>query len=247
MSGSARGHGVGSTGRHSVGYGEVPGRPPGAGGGGFDGNVGASFTVSRSLPLGSSHSSLVPDPTNEHSAGYLTTKSEQPSFAASVTPQVPSSSLTTNTSTAPNHSMIIGATVGSITCLLLVVISFVIYRRRHQSKRRTSQNVIHQPDDVMSPYPLEIPVREKTRARDKEQRLGLPENLDSEEEPRALGLTSVEEHRRAIPLVPEPQPTPIRQGRFRQHQDSGWRPPPPPSESGMSGLIDVPPQYENAV
>ena len=38
-----------------------------------------------------------------------------------------------------------------------------------------------------------------------------------------------------------------REHRVRYHNDSGWRPAPPLSETGESSVLDVPPQYDAAI
>ncbi|KAK7021754.1 hypothetical protein VNI00_017302 [Paramarasmius palmivorus] len=65
-----------------------------------------------------------------------------------------------------------------------------------------------------------------------------------------IQVDSAEEHE-SERMPTGPVTTQNREPRFRHHQDSGWRPrdvsPPPPSESGHSNLIHVPPEYESAV
>ncbi|KAK7017053.1 hypothetical protein VNI00_018719 [Paramarasmius palmivorus] len=131
--------------------------------------------------------------------------------------------------------IIIGAVVGFIVFLALIIAAICI-RRRSTRKGRP----------FITPYPDSLPINKKGRHKHHD----VHGTRDSEEE-------GVDRNRNEVvglrnDTVVEPQGTSGQQltGRWiRYHEDSGWRPRPPPSESGTgnSDVIDMPPQYNTAI
>ncbi|KAK7026453.1 hypothetical protein VNI00_015612 [Paramarasmius palmivorus] len=113
----------------------------------------------------------------------------------------------------------IGATVGSIYFIILVVM-WVCFRRRRAAKR------------MMSPHPFTV----------HKDTLIAPT-------PKPSIVFADDTTQNPIAPINNTESTPI-PPRLRKHKDSGWRPAPPRSEadsSGGSNVLDVPPEYEDAL
>ncbi|KAK7030442.1 hypothetical protein VNI00_014019 [Paramarasmius palmivorus] len=126
--------------------------------------------------------------------------------------------------------IIIGAVVGPIVFLALIIAAICI-RRRSTRKGRP----------FITPYPDSLPISKHG----KHKHHDVHGTRDSEEDNRNVaGLPN--------DTVAEPERTSGQQltgRRIRYHEDSGWRPRPPPSESGTgnSDVIDIPPRYNTAI
>ncbi|KAK7030339.1 hypothetical protein VNI00_014196 [Paramarasmius palmivorus] len=154
--------------------------------------------------------------------GTLTAKSiERPSPTSPTNPSSsPSQSNTvTPTKSSINIPVIIGATVGSV--LFLVLGLSLGYRYL----RRKARGITPKPID---PYPTEY-----TKSSE-HQRSKFRNDEGSE---CSNDAAPAQNHAQA----------PEMQARIHRHEDSGWRPPPPASESMGSNLIHMPPEYENAL
>ncbi|ESK89988.1 hypothetical protein Moror_1191 [Moniliophthora roreri MCA 2997] len=156
------------------------------------------------------------------------------------------------------RSVIIGASIGSLLVVAIASGLFAVCRRR--SRRLVSGSE----DNAVSidPYPIakiDKVRRRHRRRKDVQSSLETLEPIPDEELEEAHvdsphGLPPIFEeksirHNHLVACGSSPSPPPARQPRVRRHEDSGWRPraPPPPSDSGSSNLIDMPPEYESAL
>ncbi|KAK7024652.1 hypothetical protein VNI00_016156 [Paramarasmius palmivorus] len=154
--------------------------------------------------------------------GTLTAKSiERPSPTSSTNPSSSPSqpNIVTPRKSSLNIPVIIGATVGSVLFLVLVLSLGYSYLRR------TARDITPKP---INPYPTEYAKsseHHRSKFRDDE---GSESSNDAT--PTQNNVQAPEMH-----------------GRIHRHEDSGWRPRPPASESMGSSLIHMPPEYENAL
>ncbi|KAK7021747.1 hypothetical protein VNI00_017295 [Paramarasmius palmivorus] len=131
-----------------------------------------------------------------------------------------SSPLHTNTSSKPSTKLptIIGATVGPV--LFVIMLISLIYLYWWRKAPQLTQNT-----PPINPYPAEY-----LKSSDI-----VPHKFRENE-----GTDSSNE------AAPDHLETPHGHARVHRHEDSGWRPQPPPSTTGGS-LIHMPPEYENAL
>ncbi|KAK7027927.1 hypothetical protein VNI00_015143 [Paramarasmius palmivorus] len=135
----------------------------------------------------------------------------------------------------PPILVIVVVTIGAIFLIIVVIPLYVYYHRRHSNRLGNDSTTLH----IIARF---LTIMHFCTNLSQRQRESQPQMDNS-----ARGNTQrVERHDEEVP----PDTLPPRQPRFRRHEDSGWRPrypPPPPSESGSSNIIDVPPDYETAI
>ncbi|KAK7030338.1 hypothetical protein VNI00_014195 [Paramarasmius palmivorus] len=149
------------------------------------------------------------------------TSIERPSPTSSTNPSSSPSQSNTIVPNKPslNIPVIIGATIGSV--LFLVMVLSLGYRYLQRKARQIKPKPI-------DPYPTEYTKSRELRRSKFRDDEGSESNNDA---------APAQNHVQA----------PEMQARIHRHEDSGWRPPPPVSESMSSNLIHMPPEYENAL
>ncbi|KAK7027890.1 hypothetical protein VNI00_015105 [Paramarasmius palmivorus] len=173
-----------------------------------------------------------------------------PSHTSSFTFPVPTETVTNQTSSEShfNRSEILGASLGPLLLIGAIIALFYLYRRRSIAKKLEKSSQNRDASQPIIPYPTGLikstDYRHPKNRDERNNNINNPSPSPISNDMAEAEGTSQRQHQE-----PQPSATPgaaeVGMG-VRRHEDSGWRPPLSPSRSAR-GVVDMPPEYENAL
>ncbi|KAK7020119.1 hypothetical protein VNI00_017880 [Paramarasmius palmivorus] len=170
------------------------------------------------------------------------------SHTSSSTFPIPTETNKTTSESHFNRSEILGASLGPLLLIGALIAFFYLYRRRLIAKKLETSSQNGDFSQRIIPYPTEL--IKSTNYRHPKNRDERNDNINNPSpSPISNNMAEAEGTSQHQHQEPQPSATPgaAEDGMgVRRHEDSGWRPPLSPSRSAR-GVVDMPPEYANAL